>query len=101
MGISAKKLEEIFTLCGDPSYLYTKSDGSHINIKPTKAKSRSSHKHFEMESIWTANLLMKPDFFVASVDLKMPTSQGEHRQDIRNKYNSPGVYHINFGTAWN
>ena len=54
-----------------PIFLRPKPDGSHrliLNLK--KLNENVVYRHFKMDSIWTAISLMKPNCYMASIDLK-------------------------------
>ena len=54
-----------------PIFLRPKPDGSHrliLNLK--KLDENVVYRHFKMDSIWTAISLMKPNCYMASIDLK-------------------------------
>ena len=54
-----------------PIFLRPKPDGSHRLILNLKSLNQHVvYRHFKMDSIWTATRLMKPNCFMASVDLK-------------------------------
>ena len=54
-----------------PIFLRPKPDGSHRLILNLKSLNKHVlYRHFKMDSIWTAIRLMKPNCFMASVDLK-------------------------------
>ena len=54
-----------------PVFLREKSDGTYRMILNLKEFNESvEYKHFKMENLWSAILLMKKDCYMASVDLK-------------------------------
>ena len=54
-----------------PIFLRPKPDGSHrLVLNLEKFNENVVYRHFKMESIWTAISLMKPNCYMASIDLK-------------------------------